>query len=285
MGLEEIVEVLAIDSHDKLCFRPEKRLLDPSSILTICSTLVSLGEPDSDTMSYMNSGMEDTEIETIETLRLAHFSVKEYLTSDRIKASSFSQYYITPSLANFHITIHCLAYLLYFDSLLITAENAHEYPLGPYAAKLWVSHYNFITEDTSKKKVDDLAYELLDDRRGCWTNCVRLFEPYLDLKIKGRKSASPLYYMSNLGADGIVQRLIDKGADVNARGGQWGTSLRAASQEGHEAVVRILLEKGANVNAKVRIFTTALQDACVGGHEKLVRLLLEKGADIDALGE
>ena len=119
-----MVEVLAIDSTDKPCFRPEKRLLDPSSILTICSTLVSvtnsaakdtdssLGELDSDTTSYTNSGMEDTEIETIGTLRLAHFSVKEYLTSDRIKASSFSQYYITSSLANFHITTHCLAYLL-----------------------------------------------------------------------------------------------------------------------------------------------------------------------------
>ena len=296
MKLDEMVEVLAIDSTDKPCFRPEKRLLDPSSILTICSTLVSvtnsaakdtdfsLGEPDSDTMSYTNSGMEDTEIETIETLRLAHFSVKEYLTSDRIKASSFSQYYITSSLANFHITTHCLAYLLYFDSPVITAEDVREYPLGPYAAKLWVYHYNFITEDTSKKKVDDLAYELLDDRRRCWTNCVELFEPQLDFKLKGRKSASPIYYMSYLGGNGIVQRLIDKGADVNARGGWYGTSLRAASLQGHEAVVRILLEKGANVNAKVGIFTTALEDACLGGHEKVVRLLLEKGADIDALG-
>ena len=296
MQLDEMAEVLAIDSTDKPCFRPEKRLLNPSSILAICSTLVSvtnsaamdtdsfLGESEADTMSYTNSGMEDPEFETIETLRLAHFSVKEYFTSDRIKASSFSQYYITSSLANFHITIHCLAYLLHFDSSVTTAENVREYPLGPYAAKLWVYHYNFITEDTSKKKVDDLVYELLDDRRGCWTNCVRLFEPKLNLKMDG-KSASPIYYMSYLGANGIVQRLIDKGADVNARGGICGTSLRAASREGHEAVVRILLEKGANVNAKVGIFGTALGDACICGHEKVVRLLLEKGADIDAIGD
>lgn len=297
MHLDEMGEVLAIDSTDKPCFRPEKRLLDPSSILTICSTLVSvtnsaardtdfsLGEPEADTTSYTSSDMEDPEIETTETLRLAHFSVKEYFTSDRVKVSSFSQYYITPSLANFHITIHCLAYLLYFDNLVITPENVREYPLGDYAANLWVYHYNLITEDTSKKKVDDLVYEYLDDRRGCWTNCVRLLEPVRNLKLKGRITLSPLHYMSYLGLTEIVQRLIDKGADVNARGGIYRMPLVAASREGHEAVVRILLGKGANVNAKVGIFGTALGEACFRGHEKVVRLLLEKGADIDALGD
>ena len=302
MQLGEMVEVLAIDSTDKPCFRPEKRLLDPSSILMICSTLVSVtsstardtdssvNEPDSNTTSYRHPGPGDTETETVETLRLAHFSVKEYFTSDRIKASSFSQYYITSPLANFHITIHCLAYLLYIDSLVITAENDGEYPLGDYAANTWVYHYNHITEGTIKKKVDDLVYELLDDRRGCWTNCARLLKPEFTLELiqiasQGSEIMSPIYYVSYLGADRIVQRLIDKGADVNARGGLCGTLLRVASQEGHEAVVRILLEKGANVNAKVGIFGTALENACICGHEKVVRLLLDKGADIDAPGE
>lgn len=68
-------EVLAIDTigmTDDFCFRAEQRLPDPFDILTICSTLVNVGA----------AATKDTptKITGTQEIRLALFSVKEYLT-------------------------------------------------------------------------------------------------------------------------------------------------------------------------------------------------------------
>src|ERR1700737_3999508 len=60
LRIEEIVEVIAIDIKDNHLFDPENRLPDPQDILTICSSMVTITDSE---------------------LRLAHFSVKEYLVS------------------------------------------------------------------------------------------------------------------------------------------------------------------------------------------------------------
>lgn len=84
MRINEMVEVLATDSTDDFSFMPEQRLPDPRDILTICSTLVSI----------TSTATNGTSAQTDE-LRLAHFSVKEYLISDRLKNSSMHRYHIT----------------------------------------------------------------------------------------------------------------------------------------------------------------------------------------------
>lgn len=75
MRLDEVVEVLAVDSVSDFRFRPEEMLLDPWDILTICSTLVNVTA----------AGEKGTSTATNQELRPAHFSEKEYLISDRLK--------------------------------------------------------------------------------------------------------------------------------------------------------------------------------------------------------
>ena len=81
--LEEVAEIVAINTEEAQ-FNPEDRLSDPRDLLTICSSLVT-------TVSVTTEGNYGASNEATE-LRLAHFSVKEYLISDRIRNGLAFQY-------------------------------------------------------------------------------------------------------------------------------------------------------------------------------------------------
>ena len=278
MRLDKMVEVLAIDSNSDSRFSPEQRLPDPYDILTICSTLVSV-----------TAGTErETSTETAKTqiLRLAHFSVKEYLISDRLKNASMHCYHITPLSANVSIAKACLTYLLYFENPIISrTEFDHEFPFGIYAARFWSRHYRSITNDANREAIDFLAFNLVESEKSCFINWLSINYPWgLSDQGETQKILSPLYCMSLLGISGVCKMLLNKGVDVNEEGGLWGNALSAASLKGHEEIVRLLLEKGANVNAKGGYHGNALSAASFNGNVRVVQFLLEKGANVNAEG-
>jgi hypothetical protein len=75
LRVEELVEVIAVDIEDNPRFDPGKRLPDPLDILTICFSLITTANEVEEDDHGKAIGME---------IRLAHFSVKEYLVSKRI---------------------------------------------------------------------------------------------------------------------------------------------------------------------------------------------------------
>ena len=282
MRLNEMVEVLAIDLTNEFCFLPVQRLPDPRDILTICSTLVSV-------VSVLAIAKRNSSWQTYqsEELRLAHFSVKEYLISDRLKRASMHRYHITPLSANVSIAKCCLIYLLYFKSpAILTAECYVEFPLIEYAAEFWPWHYRSIVDSADKEAVDFLGYDLVESKNSCFLNWLRIFNPdRLWQKIKEnprREIPDSLYFMAQLGISGVLKMLLNKGANVNAGGGDYGSAISAASHNGHEGIVRLLLEKGANVDAEGGRYGNALSAASRRGHEGVVRLLLEKRASVNA---
>ena len=273
MRVDEMVEVLAIvDSTSGLRFRPEQRLRDPHDILKICSTLVSITTTANQSTSNHTVGFQ-------ESLSLAHFSVKEYLISDRLKKGSMHRYQITPSSANVTMAKSCLIYLHYFENpnILTKATFNQKFPFARYAAEFWPLHSRNITDDVDREEVDFLGYNLVEAKNSCFINLLSVFNPEKRM-FKKEQFLSPLYYMSYLGMSGVVELLLNQGTDVNAKSGNLGSALSAASKKGHENVVRLLLEKGADVNAD----SSALWKASRWGHEKVVQLLLDKGADVNA---
>jgi ankyrin repeat protein len=263
LQLKEIVEVIAVDIGDDPRFEPENRLPEPRDILTICSSLVTIAESE---------------------LRLAHFSVKEYLVSDRVPA----RYSIGKS-AHGNIAQTCLTYLLHFEgSSLLTLDNIDKFPLARYAAKYWTKHARMAKIDTDRTNL--LSIELLQSNRDAYINWVRLFdldESWIDRPNMSKSSESipsPLYYTSLEGLAEPARQLLEKGADVNVQGGRYSNALHAASVKGHDQIVQQLLEKGANVNAEGGYYHNALQAASVKGHSQVVQQLLEKGADVNAQG-
>jgi len=85
LQLEEVAEVIAIDVKESPRFNPAKRYPEPRDIWTICSSLISLEE------EALEDAYEGT---TRVIIRLAHFSIKEYLISPSIRNGRVKDYSI-----------------------------------------------------------------------------------------------------------------------------------------------------------------------------------------------
>lgn len=337
LRLREVAEVIAIDVTETPRFDPQKRFRDLRDILEICSSLISLdfiGESASDTKintitggdiltaayDYTNE-FDDTDIDTANgpwskaTISLAHFSVKEYLVSDRIWRGPASAYGLQELKCNERIAEDCLGYLLHLISPEISKSTAledypspkkptnylsmtiEEYPLAQYAAKYWFEHYGLIerTESTALALVQELFLSKIE----AFMNWLGLFDPdrtWLGLFdtdrpwwarpwTMGYRTGAPLYYASLLGLSESVALLIENGADVNAQGGWREYALKAASSSGHIEIVQLLLDRGADLDAHSgESIITALEGASCYGHIEIVQLLLDKGAHITTRG-
>lgn len=78
LELSELVDILAIETGEEGDFDPEERLPDPADIVTICSSLVNC-----ETEVAVNPLVNTRAFRGSSWVRLAHFSVKEFLLSDR----------------------------------------------------------------------------------------------------------------------------------------------------------------------------------------------------------
>lgn len=195
-------------------------------------------------------------------LRLAHFSVKEYLLGE-------NQFSITT--ASISITMTCLIYLTDIDGS--HDEIKRNFPMSTYAAETWTSYALAAQANTDvvRATVSFLEDEATFQR---WT---RLYQADVFWSHDpGPPRASRLYYSCLDGLINTARDLIANGADVNSQGGSHGTALQAASFSGHREIVQLLLDEGADVNAQGGIHGTALQAASLEDHQEIVQLLLDK---------
>ncbi len=313
VAIEELAETVAIVPQGETYYDIESRLLEPRDIVTLCSGLVTT------TRSRRTTLMGGPQI-PIEEVRLAHFSVKEYLVSDRIITSQTSKFYIEERLAHEALANLSLRYLIFChqEKLCEDPDFLFEYEttflrkaaFAPYAASFWSHHLRAAQLHSSsplyQKCLEILTHPpLLKDLirlRRPWfrpsevtiMRCCGYIETYNGNHQynPGFKSVPPLYYASLLGLDGLVSMLLKKGEDVNSFTSE-GSSLVAAISGGHQSVVDLLLANAADVNAKtlqtrkdedVRYSRTAIHEAMYNRHEgnaEIVRSLLAAGADVN----
>ncbi|KAI1379582.1 ankyrin repeat-containing domain protein [Hypoxylon crocopeplum] len=262
LTIAEIIECIAVELGDDLRLNIDGRLDDEEDIHHICPRLIEID---------MHPSSEPT-------VRIAHFSVQEYLESDRILQQTVASFAVKRPEANAEIASLCLTYLLEPG----LGVSASEYPLALYAAKSWYSHYR--DGDQSLHHVTDQAIRLFRGTRGEFEN----WKPHGQVP-------SRVYYSSLFGLDSVIPELLTQGPPtgvlheqisdlVNAKGGTYGYALQAASVGGHNKTVQLLLEKGAEINAQGGRYDNALQAASIRGHEETVRILLEKGANVNREG-
>lgn len=287
--LAEVAEAIVVDVNEDPRFDMDSRFLQPTDVLTICSSLVTTANETEDSSSASASIETEgppsagTNIE----VQLAHFSVKEYLVSTRIRYGPAKVYSIEEGYANASMSETCLAYLLHFDkSDSLTSQPLENFPLILYAASYWAHHARLADSDTSIYPL--LAVELLMDKKYALLHWVRLCDrdqhDQTDLTKALDGLCPPLYYAARAGLIKPVELLLFRGADVNAYGERYCNALRAASSAGHQKVVQLLLEEGADFNTQGDEHGNALIAASSGGHKDVVQLLLDKGADVNALG-
>ncbi|OWT42519.1 Ankyrin repeat protein [Pochonia chlamydosporia 170] len=216
-------------------------------------------------------------------LQLAHFSVKEYLTSGR-HDKDIGQIF-RDEVAEASIATVCIAYLLHLDQDIPIRQIREAFPLAEYSARYWMSHAAVAEARTQNCNV--CIEKFFCHHKSSYKNCYSLYRPDTLFLLPGDYSrmepAPALYYASFGGLANAVQYLLSRGANVKAQGGSYGTALHAASHRGHEAVVKLLLDRGADVEAKgCACGQTPLSRAAERGHEAVVKLLLDKGADAEA---
>ena len=325
------MEILAVQLGKDGRFDLDDRLPDPEDIKIICSNLIicsdsitSNREPGAalDNRDGASKDLGQAEIvdddnqEFIGSIRLSHFSVKEYLLSDRcFVESSFSG-------SNCHALIAevCLTYMKHlFDIGSLDHEIIKLYPLTSYATKYWFKHLQLL--DTIPDRILNMALEVLTDPiyslafsrivgLDFWI-CRRvssdfsigssdltpplaqiaatgipellakilkndIFQPFQPTSLN-----SALVLAALSGSEANVQTLLSIGADIDGQGYNGLTALAAAATHSDARLVQLLLKAGANVNIRAHDpWHDALSLAIPNRH--IVQLLLDAGADFNA---
>jgi ankyrin repeat protein len=262
LSIKELAEASVIDiaSTTNKPFDTNERLLDPESILTTLSGLVSVTKAAS--FPYE------------EIIRLAHFSVEEYLVSERITNSPASPFHLSYTSSPRSLASGCLYYLQCPDMPTVNGYDFRiTFPFFKYAAEYWSAHvkdcdgstpdwlldvmWSFFTSEYSfviwekacydlnpiHADVDYIAYNAREQHdhwtlsRGIWGSMKSI-------------CSTPFRYACRFGLTDVVQRFLDLEA----------SSEDAACEDG-------------------RTYVNELCIACYFSQEVIVFKLLDSGAD------
>lgn len=257
--LGEMAEVLAVNL-DQSRYDEDQRLLDAEDVLLICNGLVTLSD----------SG------EAV-SLKLSHYSVKEFLLSNRISSSSQSNFYMEEKLASLFITETCLIYLVehFGTEQERWSANSDNPPLADYAARFWWMHG--FSDIWHVRNISSMAIEVLDSSRSSFLRW---------LGNEGGVMAeviSPLQYAAKIGSTELLSAFLDKNPYIDEDSGMIGTALCHAAQQGHIQCAEFLLNRSADVNLRCgkRRFTP-LRLAAICGRQQVAQFLISRGADLNA---
>ena len=273
MTIYELAEVVAVNVQGDPWVDPEARYVEPMEMISVFSGLIT-------TYGYLYRGR----IPAVPMVRLAHYSVQEYLLSDRIPYQEGRQFAIQELPAQRLIASHCIACLLQVVELDWTGSDRyncqmHEdevresFPLFRYAKNYWYEHARYADKED---EISSLILKLV-------------LEPCKSYPILGHgmTSRSPLIFMAAFTLVGMVELLLSRGANVNDWDPYYGTALHATLGESfeNEATVQLLLASGADVLAPGgdKIHRGSVLHAAISGRadDSIIWALLEHGADIN----
>ena len=234
------------------------------AVLSTCSSLVTV---------VPNDG--------VPVVQFSHFSVKEFLMSDRLATSrrDISQYHISLEDANSLLAQASLAVLLRDPDINTHADSA---PLAEYAAEHWVTHAQ--VKNVASRLLDGMK-DLFDPDKPYFNAWVLLHNIDADIYSPNapdsEPGARPLYYAALCGFHELMEHLTLKYPQgAYARSGNCGTALHAASYGGHLQIVQSLLRHGVGVDVQDYRDRTPLSFASRTGHCDIIRCLLEHGVNV-----
>jgi ankyrin repeat protein len=276
LRVEELAEVLAINFDASAQggipqLNPKWRWADQyQAVLSTCSSLIAI--------------VDDGNSKVVQ---FSHFSVKEYLTSDRLARSSgdVSRYHIVLEPAHTILAQACLGVLLRLDDR-VNEDNVGDILVG-YAARHWVDHARF---ENVRSRIRDAMEYFFDADKPHWMPWCRVQE--IDEEWdesppnEGINDALPLYFASLGGFYDLAEYLVGKHPEhINARGGRMVTPLVAALHGKYFQVAELLHRHGADVDVPNNNKSTRLLVACAGGLVDIVHWLLDHGANVNAQNE
>jgi ankyrin repeat protein len=275
LRVEELAAILPgrFDGTAPTSFKKVSRPLDAKRlVLSACASLISI----------INQGGS-------EIVQFAHFSVKEYLTSERLAAAEehLSFYHILPEPAHTILAQSSLSVLLLDE---IDRDTMAHFPLAPYAAQHWVDHAQFGNVSSHIEEVMKRLFDPAKPHFAAWVwlyDIDRYWTEHMPTMRPTQPEAVPLYYASLCGFVGLTEHLIAAHPrNVNRKGGSHTTALHAASVKGHLKVASLLLKNGADPDSRDDLGRVPLHRISQGGHMmesslEIGRLLVNSGANVN----
>ena len=275
LEVKELAEVLAVDfdAEGLPKLKPDWRWDDEEqALLTSCSSLIT----------------------TLETgysrvVQFSHFSVKEYLTSERLATSSgdVSRYHIDLEPAHTILAQVCMSILLRPDDHVEENGVGKRSPLAGYAAEHWVTHAQFERVSSVIRNAMEYLFDSDKPYFATWLEIHNIDtdrkEPFEGFLVSSTSGVTPLYYAALCGFQNVVEDLVAKYPQhVNASGGEYGTPLIAALAGRHFPTARHLLHNGAHVDVRDAGGETPLFRAVWYGDLEMFQVLLDYKADVNA---
>jgi Ankyrin repeats (3 copies)/Ankyrin repeat len=279
LRVEELAEILAFDFKAKGIpkINPGWRWEDQEeAVMSACSSLVMI----------VNDG--DSRI-----VQFSHFSVKEFLTANRLAEPirDVSRYHIRLEAAHTILAQACLGVLLRLDDR-VDRDNVKNFPLARYAAEYWPTHARFENALSCVKDGIECLFDVAKPHFASWLWVYNedrpspFTSPSKPAMCPGKPEAVPLYYAARLGFRDLAERLIAEHPEhVNARAGIEVTPTHAAASAGHAGMLSLLLDHGADLEGPGFLNGTPLHRASVYGKLEAGHTLLDRGADIHARDE
>ena len=277
LRVEELAEVLAIDFNDaegtpklNASWRWEDQ---ERALLTSCSSLIAI----------VDAG--DSRV-----VQFSHFSVKEYLTSERLATSNqdVSPYHITFDTAHTILAQACLSVLLQLGDGDERDDVKKKAPLAVYAAEYWARHAQFEDVASRIKGMEDL-FDTDKPYFAAWRGLHDIdTQPpegsaFYHLAISPPPANTPLYYAALCGFANLVEQLIPKHPQhVNAIGGHFRTPAVAALAGRHFEIAKVLHRNKSSLEPHGCCSVTPLHSAAFYGNLEMIQVLLDYGVDVHA---
>jgi hypothetical protein len=282
LRVEELAEILAVD-FDEEQLEEGMPKLNPNwrweeqeqALLTSCSSLIAV-----------------VEAEESRIVQFSHFSVKEFLTSNRLATSNgdISRYHIDLEPAHTILAQACLSVLLWSDDGV--EETGNNSPLAGYAAGFWATHAQVGKVSSSLRKAMESLFDLDKPYFASWLQVYDIDSDALSGSIfyeftpRRKSSASPLYYAARCGFQDLVEHLFandpNNPKQVNTTGGFYVTPLVAALGAGHFQTAKFLHDNDAHPNVRGYGGRAPLHAAALHGDYEMAQVLLKYKADVNA---
>ena len=271
LRVKELAEILAVDFAEeipklKLGWRWEDK---EEAVMSACSSLVMI--------------VKDGDSRVVQ---FSHFSVKEFLTANRLAEPirDVTRYHIRLGAAHTILAEACLGVLLQLDDR-VDRNTIENFPLARYAAQHWPTHARF---ENSSSRIKDGMECLFDAGKPHFATWLWIYnEDWGGLSMITMSpmipGAFPLYYAARLGFRDLAEHIISKHPDhANAKGGGEMTPIHTAAFKGHADILSLLLEHGADADGQGVIGQRPLHRALMGERLEAGQCLLDHGADINA---
>ncbi|KAH7420282.1 ankyrin repeat-containing domain protein [Cadophora sp. MPI-SDFR-AT-0126] len=298
MTIQEVAEATAINLDIKK-FTVDERFPDAYDILEFCSSLVSVSElpDDGHREGHHNSRQPRPEVRV---LQFAHFSVKEYILSDRARKSLSQALLINEELGKKFLAQVSLIYLLDFNNLGDASRfDYDEFPFLAYSALYWITHLAadaYVQEDAVEKfllkffdpesETNIIHYLDLEDDDRC-----KLFEKpkkkptTSGFRKKKQNYGPPMLYAQYQGLIPVLKYLFQYDGKGSLTREVLGSALATAANDGYEDIVELLLREGADPNSPYcGQLLRPLLAAASSGNAIVVKQLLNAGASVNIHG-